>query len=134
MNSNIEPVGAGPEGRACILIVEDEFLVRMFVSDVLRDADYRVIEACDAGEAVTILDSGASIDLILTDVRMPGAVDGLGLRDLVRQAHPTLPVIITSGHLQRDSAFADVFTVFLPKPYKPDHLLELVEGQLARRR
>ena len=133
MESGIESSPTVPPGGSnCILVVEDEFLVRMFVSDVLRDADYRVVEACDAEEAVTILESGVPVDLVLTDVRMPGPIDGMGLLALVRAANPRLPMILTSGHLQRDSSFPDHFTEFLPKPYKPDHLLQLVRRQLER--
>lgn len=55
--------------QAYILVVEDELFVRMFISDALRDAGYRVLEAFNGDEAVEILDSGAHVDLVLSDVR-----------------------------------------------------------------
>jgi CheY-like chemotaxis protein len=62
-----------------ILVVEDEMLVQIMVSDPLRDAGFNVIEAFNADEAIRILHSGVKIDLMLSDVRMPGSMDGLGL-------------------------------------------------------
>jgi DNA-binding NtrC family response regulator len=85
--------------RKCVLLVEDELLIRMIVSDELRDAGYHVIEAANADEALVILTSKVPIDLIISDVRMPGALDGIGLLAIVRSTSATLPVIITSGHL-----------------------------------
>ena len=80
--------------RRCILVVEDEFLIRCMLSDELRDVGYQVIEACDASEALSVLKT-VQPDLIISDVRMPGPLDGLGLLALVRETMPTLPVIIT---------------------------------------
>ncbi|HEX8415649.1 MAG TPA: response regulator, partial [Sphingomicrobium sp.] len=73
--------------------MEDEFLVRLLVSEELRTAEFHVIEALDAEEAIAVLNSGVRVDLILSDVRMPGAMDGLGLLAFVRRSHPTIPVI-----------------------------------------
>ena len=73
----------------------------MYISDELREARFRVIEACDAQEAIVVLESGLPVDLILSDVRMPGQLDGLELLSVVRRSYPRLPVIITSGHLHR---------------------------------
>ena len=124
----------GARGAACILVVEDEFLVRMMVSDFLRDAGFTVIEAFNADEAISILHSGATIDLMLSDVRMPGSMDGLGLLDYSRDMFPGLPVIITSGHLVPGDALAKGATQFLAKPYMFDHAIHLVELELARSR
>ena len=99
-----------------ILVVEDEFLIRMVVSDHLRDAGFTVIEAFNGDEALKILGSGALVDLIFTDVRMPGLVDGLGLLAYITRHRPTLPVIVTSGHLEPRLAYEGGATDFLPKP------------------
>lgn len=127
-----------PEGeptasaRKIILVVEDEFLVRMLLCDELRAAGYQIVEAATADEAIAILKSGTAIDLMLSDVRMPGSVDGLGLLALVRRSWPAIPVIITSGHLQPEAAFADGATQFLPKPYFASQAIELIESELAK--
>ena len=119
---------------AFILVVDDELLVRMMVSDFLRDAGFQVIEAFNADEAISILQSGVRIDLMLSDVRMPGSMDGLGLLEYARDMFPALPVIITSGHLVPREALAKGAVQFLGKPYAPDHAIDLVKRELARLR
>lgn len=116
--------------RKCILVVEDELLIRLMLSDELRDLGHHVIEACDAAEALAILET-VGPDLIVSDVRMPGSPDGMGLLALVRDAHPTLPVIITSGHLHPTQAFAEGATRFLAKPYKMEAVVETAQNLLG---
>ena len=116
--------------RTCILVVEDELLIRLMLSDGLRDQGYHVIEACNADEALLILET-AIPDLIISDVRMPGSVDGMGLLALVRATFPKLPVIITSGHLQSTFAMADGATQFIRKPYSLELVMHAVRTELA---
>lgn len=116
--------------RKCILVVEDEFLIRCALSDGLRDAGYQVIEACSGDEAADILASLLP-DLIISDVRMPGSQDGITLLALVRERFPTLPVIIVSGHLRPSDALADVATRFLAKPYAIEAMIEAVEVEIG---
>lgn len=128
----IKPARTGlPEPETRILFVEDEFLIRLAICEELRASSYHVIEAANAEEAIAILKSSSHIDLIMTDVRMPGAIDGLGLVAWVRRLHPKLPVIITSGHLPRGSTF-DEATTFLPKPYGTLEALRLIEKRLEQ--
>lgn len=116
--------------RTCILVVEDELLIRLMLSEGLREKGYHVIEAYNADEALVILET-AIPDLIISDVRMPGSLDGMGLLALVRETLPKLPVIITSGHLQSNVAFADGITQFIGKPYSMDVVIEAVRVELA---
>lgn len=118
--------------QAYILVVEDELFVRIFISDALRDAGYRVLEAFNGDEAVEILNSGAHVDLVLSDVRMPGSVDGLGLLAFVRDKFPTLPVVISSGHLNPELALENGATRFLPKPYHIADALDLLKAELDK--
>ena len=83
-----------------VLVVEDELLLRMLVSDYLRDAGFAVVEALNGDEAIAILEAGAAIDLVFTDVRMPGSADGLEVLSFVRRTRPSIPVVVTSGHLE----------------------------------
>ena len=115
----------------CILVVEDELLIRLALSDGLRDAGYQVIEACGAEEALAILDS-VRPDLVISDVQMPGPLDGLGLLAIVRREFATLPVIIVSGHLCPADALADGATQFLAKPYGLDVMLQAVEIEIGK--
>jgi CheY-like chemotaxis protein len=131
-SSDVPPGKPEASPRKCILVVEDELLIRIMVSDELRDAGYDVIEACSADEAVTILTSPVRIDLIVSDVRMPGSLDGLGLLSVARERFPALPVIITSGHLEPAEAITKGANQFVPKPFPVEWVLKAVQDELAR--
>jgi DNA-binding NtrC family response regulator len=111
---------ASPEevaGQRAILVVEDEILIRSAVAEFLRIAGYKVIEAADAAEAVAIFASRTPIDLVFSDINMPGPMDGLGLVRWIADHHPGIHVILTSaiGHARRaGQSGAD----FLSKPYR----------------
>jgi CheY-like chemotaxis protein len=103
--------------QPAVLLVEDEILIRSAVAEFLRGAGYRVIEAADAGEAVAIFASGTQIDLVFSDVNMPGPMDGVGLVRWIADHHPGIPVILTSAisHARRAGQSG---AGFLPKPYR----------------
>lgn len=93
-----------------ILVVEDEILIRFILADSLRDIGFQVLEAGDGDEGLQILNSGQVIDLIVTDVRMPGEVDGMQLTRRSKSLAPGRPVIVCSAHLYESEAFpADEF-------------------------
>ncbi len=117
---------------AFILVVEDEMLIRIMVSDLLRDAGFNVIEAANADEAIRILHSGITINLMLSDVRMPGSMDGLELLEYSLKIFPTLPVIITSGHSLPNDALARGARHFLGKPYSFDKAVTMIELVMAK--
>lgn len=114
-----------------ILVVEDELLIRLALSDGLRDAGYQVIEACSGDEAAEALGT-VRPDLVISDVRMPGSLDGIALLAIVRREFPELPVIIVSGHLRPSAALADGATQFLAKPYAMDEMLQAVEAEIGK--
>ena len=117
--------------RKCILVVEDEFLIRCMLSEELRDVGYQVIEACDATEALSVLKT-VQPDLIISDVRMPGPLDGMGLLALVRETMPSLPVIIISGHLHPAQALIEGATRFVAKPFLLEAVVEAVQKVLGK--
>src|SRR6202158_3049734 len=84
---------------AVVLVVEDEMLLRMRAVDMVEDAGYTPLEAMDADEAVTILESRSDIALICTDIQMPGSMDGLGLAHAVHERWPSIKIIVVSGQL-----------------------------------
>ena len=107
-----------------ILVVEDEILIRFILADSLRDIGFQVLEAGDGDEGLQILNSGQVIDLIVTDVRMPGEVDGMELTRRSKSLAPGRPVIVCSAHLYECEAFpADEF---LAKPYSIAALAEAI--------
>jgi CheY-like chemotaxis protein len=103
-----------------ILIVEDEVLIRLVLSDFLQECGFRVYEAGNAAEAIAILESEqATIDLVFTDVRMPGELDGFGLARWIRTNRPALPVLLTSGDQRKSEVAQDLCAndPFFAKPY-----------------
>lgn len=89
------------DGRAngpVILVVEDEVLIRLDNAEELRHAGYRVIEAADAPEALGFLSGSEPLHLLVTDINMPGALDGLELAEMARSLRPGLPIVLASAH------------------------------------
>lgn len=107
-----------------ILLVEDEFLIRFMLGDALRDAGYTVLEASNGQEGLALLQSGQMVDLMITDVRMPGEMDGMELTRRSKEMALARPVIVCSGHLTpSESEPADAF---FAKPYSADALIDEV--------
>jgi CheY-like chemotaxis protein len=123
-----EPVAV--PGAKAILVVEDDFLVRLGISDELIASGFQVIQAASADEALRVLQGGIAIDLVLTDVRMPGAFDGLELARRVRSTWPTLKVIMVSGDLQAVPTDGSV-DMFFAKPYSLAYVSDAVKQLLA---
>lgn len=111
-----------------ILVVEDEAVVRMMAVDMLEDAGYAVHEAGTADEALSLLEGKAKIDVMFTDIRMPGSMDGLALAEIVGNRWPAIGIIITSGHVALPADIGQA--VFLPKPYR-SHVLGEHVARLA---
>ena len=116
------------KSRASIVIVEDEFLIRLMLGENLREVGYHVTETSSADDAAVKI-SASPPQLIVTDIRMPGRLDGLGLLAHVRDAHPTLPVVVVSAYNDRFPV-SDRYTHFLPKPYQFEKLAEIIEHAL----
>ena len=115
--ADVEAPSAASARLLVVLVVEDEILIRMLLSEALRQEGYAVIEAANADEAVLVLHAAPTPDVLVTDVRMPGSVDGFQLAAFVRRTRPELKVIITSGHAGPDGALG-LADAFLPKPYE----------------
>ena len=86
-----------PSEGASVLVVEDEVLIRRPIVDHLRDCGWRVLEAATADEAKALLLSGATIDVVFSDVQMPGALDGIGFARWIHDHHSEIKVLLTSG-------------------------------------
>lgn len=79
-------------------MVEDEALTRMYAVNLVEEAGYTAIEASNADEAISILESQKDIRVVFTDVDMPGSMDGLQLAHAIRDRWPPIELILTSGH------------------------------------
>ena len=110
-----------PRGGETILVVEDDSLVRDLVVLQLRDLGYNVIEAVDGPHAHNLLDSGAQVDLLLTDVVMPGGMTGRQLAEAARRKRPALKTLYTSGYTENSiihQGKLDPGVNFLSKPFR----------------
>lgn len=110
-----------------ILIVEDEVLFRVELADLFEASGYRVIEAGDADEAIAILDEEVSVDIVLTDIHMPGSMDGLRLAHHVRHRLPPVALVIASGARKPERAELPERSLYLSKPFNPFALIRELE-------
>jgi DNA-binding NtrC family response regulator len=114
-----------------ILVVEDEFLIREMIADVLMDHGFEVDAFANANDALHHLTRGAPCDVLFTDINLPNGVDGAKLAQLARVLRPGLPVVYASGaynRMQDIEAVPDA--TFLCKPYDPQKVCTLL-GQKA---
>jgi CheY-like chemotaxis protein len=115
-----------------ILVVEDDDDVREFAVDVLRDNGYRVIEAVNGGVAQVLLEQDLPIDLLFTDIVMPGEPDGVALAERAKELRPDLRVLYTTGFAAAGRFdHRVVHGKVLGKPYRPSQLASEVENLLA---
>lgn len=111
----------------CLLLVEDDRLVRETVAAMLEDEGFEVVEACDATAALTLVKEGLDVPLIVTDVDLGAGPSGTELADMLRRLRPDLRIIFITGRLSsladRDS---DDREAVLPKPFAGEALSRLV--------
>jgi CheY-like chemotaxis protein len=115
-----------PDPARVALVVDDESFARLFTVQILLDRGFMVLEAGDAAEALRLLAANDDVSLVVTDISMPGEIDGLGLAAQVRLLHPDLPVIIASGRVFPIRAQAAARCCFLAKPYTANALVEAI--------
>ncbi len=106
-----------------VLVVEDEAIIRMNIVAELEDAGFEVFEASNAAQAIDVLIANNRIQLMFTDVDMPGGVDGLKLAASVRDRWPPIKIIVTSGHRRIDVDALPVEARFMAKPYDLDAVI-----------
>ena len=130
-NSVGEPVPAPPP---TILVVEDDVLVRNLAAAYLRESGFEVIEATSADEAIRVLQAEVRVDIVFSDVNMPGSMDGFGLAQWVRRERPWLRVILTSGAARTAKEAGDLCESgpVLAKPYDHAELERHIRSLLAR--
>ncbi|MBV9930283.1 MAG: response regulator [Alphaproteobacteria bacterium] len=116
-----------------VLIVEDEPFIRMAAADIVADLGVTPYEAADAGEALALLGARPDIDLLFTDVNMPG-MDGVTLARRARELRPDVKLLVTSGRGAVPDGVLPEDGTFLPKPYGSRQLSSAVERTLAATR
>jgi CheY-like chemotaxis protein len=114
-----------------VLLVEDEPLVRLTQVDILREAGFWVLEAEDADEAFETLRRRSDVKVVLTDVNMPGSLDGFEFARLVAQGWPEVGVMVISGKAFPEEGDLPPSAVFVAKPVYPDALVEHLKALMA---
>ena len=137
MSDALEGSPSGEKQRSTtILVVDDDALIRLTLSDFLQDQGFKVLEASTGDEALAIMAApGFFVDLVLTDVMMPGLTDGFALAKWIGENQPEIPVIVTSGDGAKAAAAkenGDSFQ-FVPKPYDLDELAAQIRHTLNQR-
>ena len=113
----------------CVMVVDDDAVIRLVLSESLRDGGLHVVEASCSADAIAYLRSGAAVDLIFSDIQMAGPFDGLLLAHHVRAIYPDLPMILTSSGV-KPSGLTEA-EIFIRKPYRLDDILAVVRTNLG---
>jgi two-component system, response regulator PdtaR len=114
-----EPIG--------VLVVEDEFLVRLDTLEAIKAAGFKAYEAANADEAIAILEQNCDIRVVFTDINMPGSMDGIRLAHCVRDRWPPVQFIVTSALLKFREAELPDGSLFLSKPYSFEQIVHNIE-------
>ena len=118
-----------------VLVVEDDSLTRRFLQQALEFGGHRVASAADGAEAIALLETAGRFDCVVTDYAMPRA-DGIDVINHAQGVDPTLPCVVVTSYRDLDLAMRAVqagAVAFVPKPFKTEHLLTVVNGALRRR-
>lgn len=132
VGSTLETNGSGE----VVLVVDDEASIRLLVTEVLNDAGYVVLEAMDGPSALRLIQSGARIDLLVTDVGLPGGLNGRQVSDAGRALRPDLKVLFITGYAENaaiGNGHLEPGMQLLTKPFKMDTLSKRVQSILESR-
>jgi CheY-like chemotaxis protein len=134
----VSDAGAGAVAVAeTVLVVEDDVLVRLVIAGYLRECGYRVLEAANADEAMRLLERDAArIDVVLTDVEMPGEMDGFALAQWLRRERPEVEVLMAGTPARAADAAGDLCeqSPTMTRPDSPGAVLARIRRLLAMRR
>ncbi len=113
--------------KLSVLVVEDEALLLFSVADELRDEGFDVFEARNADEALKVMRENPNLDVMFTDVDMPGSMDGIGLSHAVRTYYPPVQIIVTSGKTRPLERELPQGALFFSKPYSTKSLTTAIQ-------
>jgi two-component sensor histidine kinase/CheY-like chemotaxis protein len=114
-----------------VLVVEDEMVLRMRAVDIVEDAGFMPIEAVNADEAIAILESRSDIDLLFTDIQMPGSMDGLKLAHAVHDRWPAIKIILVSGQVKPSDAERPADSRFFGKPLGVGQMINELQAMVG---
>ena len=114
-----------------VLVVEDEPYLRLETVDLIEEAGFSTVEAINADEAIKILESRNDIRVVLTDIGLPGSIDGMKLASTIRDRWPPIDLIITSGQFNPNPDDLPMRSYFFAKPYDPTKLVQALTTFVA---
>lgn len=114
-----------------VLVVEDEPIIRLGMVSSIEDAGYEVVEASSADEAIARLDRDGEIRVVITDVDMPGSMDGIRLAHYVRNRWPPIQLLVISGKVGVQPGELPAGVRFMSKPYQEPQLLHTIQALAA---
>jgi two-component sensor histidine kinase/ActR/RegA family two-component response regulator len=115
-----------------VLIVEDEMVLRMRAVDIVEDAGFNPVEAVNADDALAILESRSDIEMLFTDIQMPGSIDGLKLAHAVHERWPLIKIMIVSGQLKLTDADKPADSRFFGKPLDVKHMVSQMQDMMGK--
>lgn len=116
-----------PISSSTILIVEDEAIIRFELIDLFEEEGYRVFGAADADEAIAILDEHGEVRVVLTDIEMPGSMNGLKLAHYIRDRFPPTLLLVASGRVSVPASEMPEHSAYLAKPFDPAAMLRKID-------
>jgi CheY-like chemotaxis protein len=122
------------EDQSTVLLVEDEPLIRLFISELLEEAGFKVVEAANAAEALVILEAGLPVNVVLTDVDMPMGCNGFELAHRVHESWPDAEILIMSGRQWPSQGDLPPGAAFLAKPCPNEAIISHVHSAAERTR
>ena len=114
-----------------VLIVEDEMVLRMRAVDIVEDAGFQPVEAVNADQAISILESRSDISLLFTDIQMPGSMDGLMLAHAVHDRWPAIKIILVSGQVNPSEAEKPADSRFFGKPLSVENMISELQAMVG---
>src|SRR6195952_2616908 len=115
-----------------VLIVEDEMMLRMRAVDLVEDAGFTPLEAINADEALNILESRSDIELLFTDIQMPGTMNGLKLAHAVHERWPAIKIILVSGQVNPTEGERPADSRFFGKPVEVQQMIAELQGMIGK--
>jgi two-component sensor histidine kinase/DNA-binding response OmpR family regulator len=114
-----------------VLIVEDEMILRMRAVDIVEDAGFNPVEAVNADQAISILESRSDISLLFTDIQMPGSIDGLTLAHAVHDRWPSIKIILVSGQVKPSDSERPANSRFFGKPLGVEQMIAELQAMVG---
>ena len=118
--------------KPLVLIVEDEMLLRMRAVDIVESAGFTPIEAVDADDALALLESRADIELLFTDIQMPGSMNGLKLAHAVHARWPSIKIVLVSGQVTPTESEKPTDSRFFGKPLEVQQMIAALQGMIGQ--